>query len=294
MTSESPKFEPVEVAGSGAQVDVATDVVFGRAGRSDLLLDLCRPAGRRPSALPIVVFIHGGGWHGGDKESYRDPALRVASRGYLCASIDYRLAGQAPFPAALEDCNCAVRWLRAHAAECGGDPNRVAAWGHSAGGHLAAMVALTPGEFEGDGGWAGLPSGLRCALCYSTPFDLAAPMQHLGVAVMQFLGTVAADRASPMSYVVNGAPPFLVCHGDQDDLVPVEQSDRFVAAMRDAGAPIEYIRVHGAGHDLAQNGEELLASALRFLERQARATGGGASGQGQEPAVPVPTSKRKK
>jgi acetyl esterase/lipase len=266
VTHQPFSYEPIEVPGSSTPILLATNIVFGRGGQIDLKLDLYRSDTAAASPLPIVVFIHGGGWHGGEKESYRDPALRVASHGYLCASIDYRLSGEAPFPAALEDCKCAVRWLRAHAADCGGDPEHVAAWGHSAGGHLAAMVALTPGRFEGDGGWPGFSSAIRCALCYSTPYDLAALEQHLGIALTQFLADGGTERASPMTYVSPAAVPFLICHGDQDDLVPVEQSDRFVAAMRAAGAPAKYTRLRGAGHDLSPFHEAIVVEAVRFLD----------------------------
>jgi len=262
----SLNYEPIELPKSNTPILLAADIPFGRGGQTDLKLNLYHPETAAPSALPIVVFIHGGGWHGGDKESYRDPALRVAARGYLCVSVDYRLSGEAPFPAALEDCKCAIRWLRAHAAECGGDPEHIAAWGHSAGGHLAAMAALTPGRFDGDGGWAEFSSAVQCALCYSTPFDLAALEQHLGIALEQFLADGGTERASPMSYITATAVPILVCHGDQDDLVPVEQSDRFVAAMRDAGAPIEYTRLRGAGHDLSPFHEAIVVEAVRFLD----------------------------
>ncbi|UCH36197.1 MAG: alpha/beta hydrolase [Armatimonadota bacterium] len=255
-----------------APVAVATDVVFGRGGRRDLKLDLYRPADGKESLLPAVVFIHGGGWHGGEKESYRDLAARVASHGYACASVDYRVSVDAPFPAALEDCKCAVRWLRARAAESRADPRRIAVWGHSAGGHLAAMVALTPGQFEGEGGSSHLPSRAQCALCCSAPFDLAALWQTLRPAVEQFLGAAAVDRAaacaraSPISYVAASATPFLVCHGGEDDLVPVKQSDAFVAALRAAEAPVEFLRMAGIGHDLDQQSAEVFGRALTFLD----------------------------
>jgi len=266
-------FEPIESARFEAPVAVASDVVFGRGGQSDLKLDLYRPADRAASPLPVVVFVHGGGWHGGEKESYRDLARPAASHGYLCASVEYRLSDQAPFPAALEDCKCAVRWLRAHAVELEADPHSIGALGHSAGGHLAAMVALTPGRFEGAGGGPQASSDVGCALCYSAPFDLATLGANLRPAIEQFLSSAAADfsaacrQASPISYVSASAVPFLVCHGDQDDLVPVEQSDKFVAALRAAGASVEYMRLPGAGHDLAPYGEEVLAGALKFLDR---------------------------
>jgi len=272
MTLNTFAFKPVEVAGLSIPVAAATDVVFGRGGERDLRLDLYRPAAGTEFPLPAVVFIHGGGWHGGDKADYRDLAARITARGYLCASVDYRLSGEALFPAALEDCKAAVRWLRAHSAAIRAAPRYVAAWGHSAGGHLAAMLALTPGRFEGAGGSAHAASGVQCALCFSTPFDLAALVPSLGASLEQFLGSTAVERAailaqaSPLSYAPGSTTPFFVCHGDQDDLVPVAQSDRFVAAVRTAEAPVEFVRVPGAGHDLERHSEDILARALRFLD----------------------------
>jgi acetyl esterase/lipase len=266
-------FQPLKVAGLKAPVVAAADVVFGRGGQRDLRLDLYRPGKEVGSPLPVVIFIHGGGWHGGDKESYRDLAVRVASDGYLCAAVNYRLSGDAPFPAALEDCKCAVRWLRAHAAEHGTNSSHFAVWGHSAGAHLAAMVAVTPGEFEGEGGDPQTSSKVQCALCYSTPFDLPGLGQSLSPSVEHFLGPSPVDRkaareqASPIHYVSGDAPPFLVCHGDQDDMVPVEQSDGFAAALRAAGVPVEFMRVAGAGHDLERHSAEIFTAALGFLNQ---------------------------
>jgi acetyl esterase/lipase len=250
-----------------------TDIVFGRAGDKQLTLDLFRPAGVVEHALPVVVFIHGGGWGGGDKESYHDLATRAASHGYLCATPNYRLSGEAPFPAALEDCKCAVRWLRAHASEQQADADHFAVWGHSAGGHLAAMVALTPGRFEGEGGWAEVSSAVQCALCFSTPFDLTDKTPGLVGIIAQFIGP-AADlhearrQASPTNYVVGGTTPFLsflLFHGVEDEL-PISQSDRFAGALHRAGVPVELVRVPHAGHDLERYSPGIFAHAVQFLD----------------------------
>jgi len=262
----SHERKPVEVSGLKAAVVAATDVTFGRGGQRDLKLDLYHQADRAESPVPAVVFIHGGGWHGGEKESYRDMAAQVASHGYLCISVDYRLAGEGPFPAALEDCKCGVRWLRAHADELRVDPRAIAVLGHSAGGHLAAMVALTPGEFEGKGEWAQESSAPQCAMCYSAPYDLAALERSLGTGLGQFLTSAPAAEASPLTYVRAGAVPFLVCHGDADDLVPVEQSDVFVSALQEAEVPVDYVRLPGAGHDLSPFHEAIVVEAVRFLD----------------------------
>jgi acetyl esterase/lipase len=248
-------FTPVDIEGLERPVVAATEIPYGRGGDVELLLDLYRPAGE-VSRRPAVVFIHGGGWCGGEKEHYRDLAAQVASRGYTCASVDYRLSHQAPFPAAAEDCKCAVRWLRAHARECGVDADRVGVLGGSAGAHLAAMVALTPGQFEGDGGWSDSSSAVQGAVCYCGPFDLTvASPPVLADAAGQFVKPsspadrhAACWRASPMQYVTSSAPPFLLLHGDRDDIVPVEQAERFAAALQAVGVPVEFVRVRYGNH----------------------------------------------
>ena len=125
------------------------DLVYARAGAKDLLLDLYLPEGA-PRPLPLVVWIHGGGWRNGAKE--QTPARRLVERGYAVASINYRLSGEAIFPAQIHDCKAAVRWLRANAAKYGLDAGRVAAWGSSAGGHLVALLGTSGGIMELEGG----------------------------------------------------------------------------------------------------------------------------------------------
>ena len=263
-------FRPVAVEGLETAVVAATDIVFGRGGDKQLTLDLFRPAAIGDELLPVVIFIHGGGWGGGDKESYHDLATRAASHGYLCASVSYRLSGEAPFPAALEDCKCAVRWLRAHAVEQQADADHFAVWGHSAGGHLAAMVALTPGQFEGEGGWPDVSGAVQCALCYSAPFDLTDKTLGLVGIINQLIGRAedpdqARRQASPTSYVAGGTTPFLLFHGVEDEL-PISQSDRFAEALHRAGVPVELVRVPHAGHDLERYSPDIFARAVQFLD----------------------------
>jgi len=284
-------FEPVDMSGLQRPVVCRKELVFGRGGDRDLTLDLFRPAKPEERPLPVLVFIHGGGWGGGTKESYHDLAARAASRGYLCASVFYRLAGEAPFPAAIEDCKCAVRWVRSNAAEHGTDGEHIAVWGHSAGGHLAAMVALAPGKFEGEGGWQESSSAVQCAVCFSTPFDLTDKTSGLEGLVTQFIGPTPADRlrpaggpaaepdeirrqASANTYVAGGKTLFLLFHG-VEDVLPISQSDRFAAALRDAGVPVELVRVPGAGHDLERFSPDLFTRAIAFLDKHLKPPGGG-------------------
>jgi len=284
-------FEPVDVSGLQRPAVCARDVIFGRGGDRDLTLDLFRPAETAGDLLPVVVFIHGGGWGGGNKESYHDLAARAASHGYLCASVFYRLSGEAPFPAALEDCKCAVRWVRASAAQHRADGEHIAVWGHSAGGHLAAMVALTPGKFEGQGGWQEVFSAVQCAVCFSTPFDLTDKTSGLEGIIAQFIGPTPAEGlrpaggpardperarrdASATTYVAGGRTPFLLFHG-VEDVLPISQSDRFAAALRDARVPVELVRVPGAGHDLERFSPDLFTHAIAFLDKHLKPPGGG-------------------
>jgi len=270
-------FIPAPETGLPHRVLIAENVVYGRGGDVPLVLNLFRPEGA-PAPLPVVVFIHGGGWHGGMKEDYRDFALQVAGHGYLCLAIDYRVVEQAPFPAAVEDCKCALRWVRAHAADLGADPERIATLGHSAGGHLAALLAVSPGRLEGEGGWPEFPSTVQAVLCYCGPSDLATLGPNAGPAAAAFVGAdpeidpARWRQASALSYLTGLTPglpeqpiPFLVCHGIDDDLVPVDQSDRLVAALEARGWPVQYLRLPGNGHDLAPYWDRMVPDALAFL-----------------------------
>jgi acetyl esterase/lipase len=150
------------------------DVVYARYGERALKLDLYRPK-RQAGLLPAVVIVHGGGWINGDKTKFRGLAQRLAERGYVTAAIEYRLAGEAKFPAAVHDCNAAVRWLRANADTYGIDPQHIGAVGGSAGGHLVGLMAAAPHlrELQGEGGNAGVSSQLQAAVVMAGPLELA-------------------------------------------------------------------------------------------------------------------------
>lgn len=265
--AEAWRFETLD--GTVPVVERVCDVVCGRGGERPLLLDLYRPADVA-GTFPVVVLIHGGGWHGGDKADYADLARKLAGEGFACAAVNYRLLPDWRFPAMLEDCKCAVRWLRANAAEVGVDPGRFAVWGHSAGAHLAAMVALTPGLFEGTGGSEGASSAVQCALPFSGPLDLWALAEVLPSAAMLVGQPAPVDPApfgpaSPITYAAECTVPFLVVHGIEDDLVPVSQADSFVAALQAHGKMVEAVRLEGVGHDLGQASPEVFGRAVRFL-----------------------------
>ena len=231
-----------------------------------LELDLFLPAGDGPH--PVVLFLHGGGWRLGSRRS-GGPAFpgrslfeRVAAAGIAVASADYRLSGEAVWPAQLSDAKAAVRWLRARAGELGIDPGRVAAWGESAGGHLAELLGLVADPaLEGDVGVTGPPSAVVAVAAWYAPSDVAAVAPDTGAdpadattREAQLLGAApstvphVAAQASPVGHVRGDVPPFLLLHGRADRFVPCVQSERLSAALAAAGADVELHTYDGADH----------------------------------------------
>ena len=229
-------------------------------GFRPLLLDVVRPDSA--AELPLVVFVHGGGWRVGSRAGMGpmfagwdpSPFAELAAAGFAVASVDYRLSGEARFPAPLDDVRAALVWLSTHAGELGLRPGRTALWGESAGGHLAALAGLTGEGITAVVDWYG-PSDL------TTIADDAAAT---GVSVTDpgtpdsreslMLGGRAADRpdtaraASPVAHVHADAPAFLLRHGTGDRFVPTRQSRRLADALRGAGAAVRLDLVEGADH----------------------------------------------
>ena len=244
-------------------------------------LDLFIPSGAT-NPLPVIIWIHGGAWKGGSKEQC--PALRFVERGYAVASINYRLSQHAIFPAQIEDCKAAVRWLRAHAAEYRLDPDRFAAWGASAGGHLVALLGTSRDVKSFDVGESlSFSSGVQAVVDFfgptdftrmaqdslpNTPFDHDAPdspeSQLLGGAVQA--NKDKAAKASPLTYVSKDDPPFLIMHGDRDNIVPHQQSEQLRAALQQAGVPVTLKLIPGAGHGFG--GPDIDRQVTEFFEMQ--------------------------
>lgn len=240
---------------------VRRDRPYVSDGHARQKLDLYLPPEGRN--LPLIVWIHGGAFKIGDKG---DPLpLEYLAQGYALASINYRLSQHALFPAQIEDCKAAVRWLRAHAQEFGLDTQRFAAWGPSAGGHLAAMLGVTGDvdEFE-TGENLDASSRVQAVVDYYGPTDFLQMDAHrtpdgmlhdpadspesllIGGPIQENSDKVA--RANPVTYVSADAPPFLIVHGDADPLVPHHQSVLLDAALRAAGVPVTFYTVAGGGH----------------------------------------------
>jgi acetyl esterase/lipase len=246
-------------------------------------MDIAIPASPSASnALPMIVCIHGGGWSAGSRADMEYSFPWFAQHGYASCSIDYRLAPGAAFPANLQDCNCAVRFVRAHATALHIDPNHIGVFGASAGAHLALMVALAPQshDFEGDGGWSKESSAAQCVVEWAGPSDLVKHsdtqvIPQSGLALVEgLLGgsydthEALAAAASPITYVHSGEPPILIMQGDQDNIVPMAQSVEIYQALQAHGDDAQLKILHGAGHITSEFASaDSQALVLSFLDR---------------------------
>jgi acetyl esterase/lipase len=241
------------------------DLAYVANGHPRQKLDLYLPSAGQN--LPLLIWVHGGAFRMGSKEGLEfDPVpLAYLAQGYAVASINYRLSQHALFPAQIEDCKAAVRWLRVHAQQFNLAADRFGAWGPSAGGHLAAMLGTTGAvaSFE-VGENLDVSSRVQAVVDYFGPTDFlqmddqrlpdgmlhnspdSPESQLVGGAIQEHTARVA--QANPITYVASDAPPFLIVHGDRDPLVPYQQSVLLEAALRRAGVPVTFYSVVGAGH----------------------------------------------
>ncbi|SSC21952.1 Acetyl esterase/lipase, partial [Klenkia terrae] len=258
--AHSAPLPPARTTADGVRV-LAGVPYAALPGARPLELDLYLPAD--PGPAPVVVFLHGGGWRLGSRHSAGPqftgsaPFEQLAQAGIAVAALDYRLSGEAVWPAQLHDAKAAVRWLRFRADELGVDPDRVAAWGESAGGHLAALLGLTGPDLDGDVGVTGPASTVRAVVAWYPPTDLAtvpADPTDATTREAQLLGAAPADvpefaaQASPVTHAGPAAPPFLLLHGDADRMVGHRQSELLHAALTAAGTPVELVTLPGADH----------------------------------------------
>lgn len=210
------------------QLDQQLDVTFAKYGERTLQLDIFWPKDAA-GPLPAIVCIHGGGWRKGSKINHRKVAQALAAKGYVTASIDYRLSGEAKFPAHIHDCKAAVRFLRANAKKYGINADRIGAIGHSAGGHLAALLATSGGvaDLEGDGGHAKVSSAIQAAVPMGGQTDFMSERNREKSATaeiwQQFLGGSQVERpatyrlASPLEHLDKSDPPVWIITGEKDD-----------------------------------------------------------------------------
>ncbi len=249
----------VVAAAEGPPIREETDIVFGKGGDTDLKLDLAMPAdGAGP--FPAVVCIHGGGWVGGKRQDMANTIQALARCGYVAVSPDYRLAPHDPFPAQVEDCKAAVRWLRANARTYNIDPDHIGAVGFASGGHLACMLGVTDKAdgLEGTGGNPDESSRVQAVVSFFAPTDLAVdawnPVMTEKNLIPLIGGTLkekpeAYRKASPLAYAGKNAAPLLLFHGDGDKIVPLEQSRKLADKITAAGGVARVFVLEGEGHD---------------------------------------------
>ena len=238
-----------------ARVRVVPDIVFARYGTRALRLDLYLPA-KRAGLVPGVVAIRGGGWAVNDRAEFAHVAAALAERGVAAASIEYRTADEAPFPAAIQDVKAAVRWMRANAAAYGINPDALGTLGGSSGALMALLAGVTSGDpaFEGRGGQADVPSHVQAVVVMAVPADPRRLDASGRRTVGRFLRATSSEhpqrwaQAAPVTHVDVGDPPVLLLHSPADEAVLPEQSTRFAARYREAGARAGVVLFPGAPH----------------------------------------------
>ncbi len=248
-------------------VNMVTDMQYGTAeDGTALLMDFAYPRatpGMPPAEkMPVIINIHGGGWYTGNRAIER--GLLMPLQGFFYASIEYRLSGQAPFPAQIYDVKAAIRWVRAHAEEYNLDPQRIGLYGGSAGGHLSALAGCTADmpELEGDCGWGEHSTQVHAVAAANPPTDLTVGESEwewfyaeseiieafLGGPIQQQIDI--ARLASPMTHINADAPPHLFLHGTEDDIVPFSQASMMHNALLDLGVESTLVAFDEMDHGL--------------------------------------------
>ena len=259
---------------AGGQVAIEEGVPIGHGGDRELLVDIYRPP-EHIETRPAVLLIHGGGFRMGDREQLKWYGLMLGRRGYLCVTCEYRYTQDADWPAQVHDIKTALRWMHANAGELDIDPNRIAAWGHSAGAHLALFAGGTQNDpaWEGEGGHAGAGTDVAVVVSYYGP----AKLWRSGTSwnpIEQLFGENGSDEqaraASPLTYVSEAYPPTLLIHGAADATVPVAQSTLMYETLTGLGVTVELLILAGQPHsfDLDRTmGRHGMNTGALFLDR---------------------------
>lgn len=249
---------------------VRVEAAYATVGARTIHLDLQLPTSTQ-APFPVIVWLFGGGWAQGRKDDR--PLVRLIddyllTQGYVIASVEYRLSHEAQFPAQLEDCKAAIRWLRAHAQQHNLDTEAIGAWGFSSGGHLAALLGTTgrSGAFDDVGLYSGYSSAVQAVCTFAAPTDLLQMNAMAGHEwhdapdsfESRLLGGPLQERAdraaqaNPVTYLVGDhhTPPFLILHGDRDSYVPVTQAMILYDALRRAQLEVTLYRIPGGDHGL--------------------------------------------
>jgi len=237
-------------------VTTEKDVAFGKGGDLELKLDIYRPPKGKEKRMATIHF-HGGGFTGGSKDTLNERIRPYAALGYTAIAAQYRLAGQAGFPALVHDAKAAIRWVRANARNLNVEPNRIAVVGYSAGGYHALFTAGTGDrpEWEGSGGNAGVSTKVAICLAYYPATNVPGNMMPAG-------STDEARRAAnATTHIAAGFPPTAIFHGFKDTTIPIDSSLRLVQQFRDVNVPVEFHGIEGAPHAFDSNAELAVAAA---------------------------------
>jgi acetyl esterase/lipase len=253
---------PLSALPSAAQPDkpaptIKKDIVYGKGGDQDLQLNLALPAGDGP--FPAILCVHGGGWKAGHRNDLNMLIAYLANRGFVAATVSYRFAPKDKFPAQIEDCKAAVRWLRANAKQYKINTDKIGAVGFSAGGHLVSLLGAADKNagLEGKGGNPEQSSAVQAVVSFFGPTDLITKTWNKSVEDKYFVGFLGGShdevkenykKASPLNYVRKDCPPFLFFHGDKDTLVDIHHSKVMDAKLREAGVSSELVVMKGYEH----------------------------------------------
>lgn len=271
--------EPPQDPDLGAAA-VERDLAYCATPDPEQTLDLYRPRDPRATPTPLVVYVHGGAWRAGDKRGgvwFERIARALLAEGFAVASIDYRLAPTHPWPRQIADVRCAFAFLRSAAPDRGLDPDRIAAWGTSAGAHLAALVALDDAE-------RALAAFVGLYGIYDLTVEGLSDLVRIGGAdvfgVLPGSGDPVLREASPALLASSGDPPVMLVHGADDTVVPAGQSVGLEARLRAAGVEVELVLVENAEHQLLEAGapiapsaEAITAAVVTFFAERSRLAG---------------------
>lgn len=231
--------------------EALADLAYCMTGASLQKMDMYFPDSGGP--WPVLAYVHGGSWMHGDKSEAIMFADQMTSQGYLLVSINYRLYPEGKFPNMIEDVKCAIRFLRAHAGAYNLDPNHIAAMGPSAGGHLVSLLGTSDGSAGWDvGEYLDQSSRVQAVIAMAPVTDLTRNFPNADIEAMRGIG-FGEDNivlASPITHVTVDDPPFLLIHGDQDEVVPFEQTQLIYDRLVQTNVPAQLVIVKNAGHSL--------------------------------------------